>query len=101
MSTEKVDRGSKSLYIFVMMSPQQCRAARAWLGWSQHDLARRARVGLSTVKDFERGDRRPIANNLAAMARAIEEAGIRLLEEGGEPVGITINHSASPSNELK
>jgi transcriptional regulator with XRE-family HTH domain len=71
-----------------MMSLEQCRAARAWLGWSQQELARRARVGLSTVKDFERGDRNPIANNLDAMRRAIEAAGIDLIEEDGKAVGI-------------
>jgi len=71
-----------------MMSPEQCRAARAWLGWSQQELAQRARVGLSTVKDFERGDRKPMVNNLDAMRRAIEAAGVVLIEEDGRPVGI-------------
>jgi ribosome-binding protein aMBF1 (putative translation factor) len=71
-----------------MMSPEQCRAARAWLGWSQQELAQRARVGLSTVKDFERGDRKPMVNNLDAMRRAIETAGIALIEENGTAVGI-------------
>ncbi len=84
------------------MSPEQCLAARGWLGWTQQELARKAGVGLSTVRDFEKGERKPIANNLAAMTRVIEGAGLRLLfREDGEPVGITINHSASPSNELK
>jgi transcriptional regulator with XRE-family HTH domain len=61
------------------MSPEQCRAARGWLGWTQQELARRAGVGLSTVRDFENGVRTPIPNNLAAIRRAIETAGIRLL----------------------
>jgi ribosome-binding protein aMBF1 (putative translation factor) len=73
-----------------MMSPEQCRAARAWLGWSQQELAQKARVGLSTVKDFERGDRKPMVNNLEAMRCAIETAGIVLIEEGGSPVGIRV-----------
>lgn len=81
------------------MSPEQSRAARGWLGWSQTELAKRASVSLSTVRDFENAHRVPIANNLDAMRRAIEGAGVRLLfREDGEPVGITINHSASPSN---
>jgi ribosome-binding protein aMBF1 (putative translation factor) len=71
-----------------MMSPEQCRAARAWLGWSQQELAQRARVGVSTVKDFERGDRKPMVNNLEAMRRAIEAAGVVLIEEDGRSVGI-------------
>ena len=70
------------------MSPEQSRAARGWLGWSQTELATRASVSLSTVRDFETGVRTPIANNIAAMRRAIEEAGIVLLEEDGLPIGI-------------
>ena len=68
------------------MSPEQCRAARSWLGWSQQDLAKAASVGLSTVKDFENGSRTPIANNLGAMQRALEGAGMELT--GGEKPGI-------------
>lgn len=61
------------------MSPEQCRAARGWLDWTQKDLADRASVGLSTVKDFEKANRTPIANNLAAMRQAFEAAGIRFV----------------------
>lgn len=60
------------------MSPEQSRAARGWLDWSQEDLAKRANVSLSTVRDFEKGRRTPIANNLEAMARALESAGMKL-----------------------
>ena len=61
------------------MSPEQCRSARGWLGWSQDGLAKKSGVGLSTVKAFESGERTPIPNNLAAIRRAIEEAGIGLI----------------------
>ena len=71
------------------MSPQQSRAARAWLGWSQVQLAKRAGVSLSTVQDYERGQRTPIANNIAAMRRAVEAAGIRLVfDKNGAAAGI-------------
>ena len=60
------------------MIPEQCRAARAWLSLSQEDLAKAAGVSLSTVRDFEAGRRKPIANNLAAMQREIEAKGIQL-----------------------
>jgi transcriptional regulator with XRE-family HTH domain len=76
------------------MTPEQTRAARGWLGWSQAELAKRAGVGVSTVQDFERGLRLPIANNIAAIRRAIEDAGISLLfDEGGSAVGIARNNS--------
>ena len=71
------------------MSPEQCRAARAWIGWSQQALADHAKVSLSTVKDFENGSRKPIANNLNALRSAIEKAGIQLIfSQDGKPKGV-------------
>jgi len=75
-----------------MLSPEQCRAARAWLNWSQDDLAKRASVGLSTVRSFERGERTPIKNNLDALRAALEEGGVSPVHAGdGRPSGITTN----------
>jgi DNA-binding transcriptional regulator YiaG len=62
------------------MSPEQVRAARNWLAWTQAELATRASVGLSTVKDYESGKRVPIANNLEAIKRALESGGIVFAE---------------------
>jgi DNA-binding transcriptional regulator YiaG len=72
---------------FALMSPEQCRAARGWLDWSQKDLAAKASVSLSTVRDFEKGRRAPIANNLTAMRAALEGAGIAFVD--GATPGIT------------
>jgi ribosome-binding protein aMBF1 (putative translation factor) len=69
------------------MLREQCRAARAWLDWSQSDLSKRAKLGLSTVKDFEKGRRTPLPENLAAMRAALEKAGIEFVEE---PPGLRI-----------
>jgi transcriptional regulator with XRE-family HTH domain len=63
------------------MRPEQSRAARGWLGWTQAKLADEASVGLSTVKDFEAGKRAPISNNLHAMKRALEAFGIAFTED--------------------
>ncbi len=73
-----------------MISPEQCRAARAWLGWPQPELAKRAKVGLSTVRDFETGTRTPIPNNREAMQRAFEAAGVTLLFKEDKPLGIEV-----------
>jgi hypothetical protein len=45
--------------ISYVIGPEQCRAARAWLGWTQEELSRRSSVGLSTIKDFEKTPREP------------------------------------------
>jgi transcriptional regulator with XRE-family HTH domain len=72
-----------------IMTREQSRAARGWLGWSQRELARRANISLSTVHDFESGQRTPIPSTIAAMCRAIEEAGVRLLfDQCGKAAGI-------------
>jgi len=65
------------------MSPEQSRAARAWLDWSQDVLAAKASVSLSTVRDFEKGRRVPIPNNLGAMRAALETAGISFVDNDG------------------
>lgn len=70
------------------MSPEQCRAARGWLDWSQSDLATAASVSLSTVRDFEKGRRVPIANNLGAMESALRAKGISFVQENGVASGI-------------
>lgn len=63
------------------MTPEQTRAARGWLGWPQAKLAEAASVGLSTVKDYEAGKRTPIVNNLEAIQRALEAAGVRFTSD--------------------
>ncbi len=71
-----------------MLSPEQSRAARGWLGWSQAELAKRANVALSTVRDFEKGRHVPIGNNLAALRGAFEAAGIIMVAAEGKAAGI-------------
>jgi transcriptional regulator with XRE-family HTH domain len=58
------------------------RAARALIQWSQAELAEAAGVGVSTIADFEKGSRTPIANNLGPVRRAFEGAGVRFTPAG-------------------
>jgi len=62
--------------------PEQVRAARSLLGWSQTDLATKAGVAVSTIADFERGQRSPVPNNALAIRQVLESAGIRFTETG-------------------
>ena len=66
------------------ISAAQVRAARGLINWSQRQLAEAAAVGLSTIADFERGKRSPIGNNLSAIQRALETAGVEFTN-GGAP----------------
>jgi transcriptional regulator with XRE-family HTH domain len=75
------------------MTPAVCRAARALAGITQAELARRASVSVPTVADFERGARQPQINNIKALRLALEAAGVSLIEENGETVGV--RHSIS------
>lgn len=84
MSTQTVGVDEKNLRAYPRpMSPEQSRAARGWLDWTQAALAAKASVSLSTVRDFEKGRREPIANNLTAMRVALEQAGIAFVDDGG------------------
>jgi len=65
-----------------MLTASHSRAARGWLDWTQDDLAKKAGVSLSTVRDFEKGRRRPIANNIKALESALAVAGITFAAHG-------------------
>jgi hypothetical protein len=46
------------------------------------------------VRDFETGRRTPIANNLDAMRRAIEAAGVRLVfDRNGKAAGVLLQNA--------
>lgn len=70
------------------MTPSQCRAARALIEFSQTDLAAKAKVGESTVRNFEAGRTIPVTNNLEAIQRALEAAGVEFIDENGGGAGV-------------
>ncbi|MBB4287607.1 helix-turn-helix domain-containing protein [Roseospira goensis] len=64
--------------------PEQCRGARAMLNMKRDELSRLAEVAMATLADFETGKRQPHPRTLAAIRRALEDAGVRFTERGVE-----------------
>lgn len=61
------------------ISPKQLKMARAALGWTIKDLAKRAAISAETVAKAEQAD--VGTKSLAALQKALEEAGIEFLPE--------------------
>ena len=69
-----------------LLCPSQCRAARGLLDWSQEDLAGRAGVSRSTVRDFETGRHELHGGTERLLMNALHDGGV-LLIGSGQPVG--------------
>jgi transcriptional regulator with XRE-family HTH domain len=72
------------------ITPPQCRAARALLGWTQPRLAARAEIGLSTVSDFEHARRVVSKEAIAAIQRSLATAGIVFDDNDGCEPGVVL-----------
>jgi transcriptional regulator with XRE-family HTH domain len=67
----------------------QCRAGRGLLNWTQRELAEAAKVGLSTVQNYENELRATAPDNQAAIQGALEHAGIEFIPaRNGKGVGV-------------
>ena len=77
------------------ITPAQSRAARGLLAWSQIDLADRASLGQSTIRDFEKGRRVPTAKYLATVRRTLEAAGVIFIDGNEEGPGVRLQRSES------
>ena len=80
MSTKNVD----------LMSPDQCRAARALLDITQSHLARAAKLGLSTVVDFEKRRRTVSQEAVQAMQAALRRSGVEFIDANGGGPGVRL-----------
>ena len=72
-----------------MISPAQCRAARALLAWSQDDLSERAEIAKRTIAEFERDGRGKLQTKIQeAVEKAFTDAGIDLIPQNGGGDGV-------------
>ena len=73
-----------------MIAPEQCKAARGLLSWSQQELAQRARVGVVTIHQLETGISQPRRATLEVIRRAFESAGVEFIDENGGGLGVRL-----------
>ncbi len=73
-----------------MLTPEQCRAARALLDWTQADLAERAGVSRSTVRGFENEQHELHRGSAAVIRAAFEAAGVVLIDPDDQGPGVRL-----------
>ena len=64
------------------ISADQCRAARALIGWSQDQLAEASLVAKATIANFESAKRNPYPRTLDDLRAALEAAGVVFQADG-------------------
>jgi transcriptional regulator with XRE-family HTH domain len=80
MSTKNVDA----------LTPGQCKAARALLEMTQSELADAAKLGLSTIVDFEKGRRKVSAAAVQSIRAALVVRGVEFIDENGGGPGVRL-----------
>jgi transcriptional regulator with XRE-family HTH domain len=73
-----------------MLTAAQCRAARGLLDWSQLDLAKKAGVGIVTVRQLEASTHEPRRATLDVVRRALEAGGVEFIDENGGGAGVRL-----------
>ena len=76
--------------MLIRLKPAQCRGARALLDMTQPELAEAARLGLSTIVDFERRRRQVSEDAVVAIQNALERAGVEFIDENGGGAGVRL-----------
>jgi transcriptional regulator with XRE-family HTH domain len=76
-----------------VITPGQCKAARALLGWTQQELAERSGVGVVTIHQLETGANQPRRATVDVVERALQAAGIEFIGENGGGPGVRLKKS--------
>jgi transcriptional regulator with XRE-family HTH domain len=74
----------------MLIFPEQCRAARGLLNWSQEHLALAAGISRSTIKDFEAQRHCLQRSSEKMLVETFAAAGVELLGDGAEGLGVRI-----------
>lgn len=80
------------------LTPEQCRAARGLLDWTQDELAEHAGVSRGTVRGFEAGHHVLRSDTGSAIRDAFETAGVVFLDPDGR-MGVGVRLSCATSSQ--
>lgn len=72
-----------------MITPEQCRAARALLNWTQADLAERVSISAVSIRAFEKGGEMRESNR-KLIRLTLEQAGVAFIAENGGGAGVRL-----------
>jgi transcriptional regulator with XRE-family HTH domain len=78
-----------------LLSPEQCRAARGLLDWTQEELAEQADVSRSTIRDFENGRHHLHPATAAQVVAALEQGGALLIPSDEAGPGVRLRKPIS------
>ena len=83
------------------LTSEVIRAARALLRWEQRNLAEASSISLPTIKRLESkpGMLEAHSRTVAALARALENAGIEFIEENGGGPGVRLRKRQRPKKQ--
>ena len=74
-----------------MITAAQMRAARALIGWKQQELADGSGLSFATIQRMEtQGTGKSSADNVGAVQRALEVAGVQFIPENGGGAGVRL-----------
>lgn len=72
------------------LTPEQCRAARGLLDWSQQQLAEASKLHRKTVAAFERAAPAIEERTIDDLRAALEKGGVVFIPENGDGPGVRL-----------
>jgi transcriptional regulator with XRE-family HTH domain len=79
----------------IVITPAQCRAARALLGLTRAQLSGLAGVPHVAIEDFEAEGTMPSNDYPAALRHALERAGVIFIDQNGGGAGVRLRAAQS------
>jgi transcriptional regulator with XRE-family HTH domain len=79
-----------------LLTPELCKAARMFLGWTQADLAKYSGASLTAITSFECGSRNSGPGTFSLIVHAFQKEGVSFSysEDDNEQVlGVKIRHT--------